>query len=98
MGRHWVNSVPINNPNTGGATGLCIDVHDLALSKYVAGREGDLVFNRELTRHGIVSKRKLIRLLPSMPIDDERKRLILDRIKEDFAAANPKRGPKPTTS
>jgi len=33
-----------------------------------------------------------------MPIDDERKRLILDRIKWDFAAANPRSGPKPSRS
>jgi hypothetical protein len=79
--------IPISNPNTGGATGLCIDVHDLALSKYAAGREQDLEFNRELARHGILRKRKLIRLAPSMPIDDERERLILNRIERDFAAA-----------
>jgi hypothetical protein len=90
--------IRISNPNTGGATGLCIDVHDLALSKYAAGREQDIEFNRELARHGIVSKRKLTRLVPSMPIDDERKRLILDRIKRDFAATNPRTNPKPSRS
>lgn len=83
--------VRLSNTNTGGATGLCIDVHDLAVSKYAAGRERDIAFNRELVRHGIVSKWKLTRLVPSMPIDDERKRLILDRIKRDFTAA--KAGP-----
>jgi len=77
--------IPISNPNTGGATGLCIDVHDLALSKYAAGREQDIQFNNELVRHGILNKRKLTRLVRSMPIDDERKRLILDRITRDFA-------------
>ncbi len=84
--------VRLCNTNTGGATGLCIDTHDLALSKYAAGRERDMEFNRELVRHGIVSKRKLARLVSSMPIDNERKRLILDRIKRDFAAANPRSG------
>lgn len=88
--------VRIGGPNTGGATGLCIDVHDLALSKYAAGREQDIEFNRELVRYGIVSKRKLTRLLPTMLIDDERKRLILDRIKQDFGVAYPRRTPKPT--
>jgi hypothetical protein len=86
--------VRLSNMNTGGATGLCIDVHDLVLSKYAAGREQDVEFNRELVRHGIVSKRKLTRLVPSMPIDDDRKRLILDRIKRDFDAA--KTRPPPT--
>lgn len=89
--------VRLSNPNTGGATGLCIDAHDLALSKYAAGREQDIAFNRELARYGIVSKRKLARLVPSMPVDDERKHLILDRIKRDFAAvvkARPTATPK----
>jgi len=88
----------VNRISTGGATGLCVEVHDLALSKYVAGREKDNEFNRELARHGIVSKRKLRRLVPSLPIDDERKRLILDRIDRDFAAANPRRSPNPSRS
>lgn len=90
--------ISINNPNTDGATGLCIDVHDLALSKYAAGRAQDIEFNRELARHGIVSRRKLTRLVPSMPIDDERRRLVLDRIKRDFAAPTPRSVPKPSPS
>jgi len=85
--------VRLSNTNTGGATGLCVDVHDLALSKYAAGREKDIEFNRALVRHGVIGKRKLIRLVPSMPIDDERKRLILARIKADFAAATSRGGP-----
>src|SRR5690606_12739628 len=33
--------VPIKSANTGGATGLCLDVHDLAVAKLAAGpREG----------------------------------------------------------
>jgi len=51
--------IRISNPNTGGATGLCIDAHDLVLSKYAAGREQDRKFNQALIRHGIVSRRKL---------------------------------------
>jgi hypothetical protein len=78
--------VRLCNSNTGGATGLCVDVHDLALSKYAAGREKDLAFNRELARHSVVGKRKLIRLLKLMPLDDERKSLVIARIKADFAA------------
>ena len=88
----------LSNTNTGGATGLCVDVHDLALSKYAAGREKDIEFNRELARHGVISKRKLIRPVPSMPLDDDRKHLILARIKADFAAATPRSGPEPPHS
>jgi hypothetical protein len=75
-----------------------VDVHDLALSKYTAGREKDLAFNRDLARHGVVSKRALTRLVPLLPIDDERKRLVLDRIKRDFAAANARSDRKPSRS
>jgi len=42
--------VPIANDNTGGATGWCLEVHDLAVSKLVAGRERDLDFVRVLVR------------------------------------------------
>jgi len=90
--------IPISNANTGGATGLCIDAHDLVLSKYAVGRPEDIEFNREIVRHGIVSKRMLVRLVPSMPIDDEQKRLILDRIRQDFAAAYPRKGSPKTRS
>ncbi|MCE2476106.1 MAG: hypothetical protein J4F47_11235 [Alphaproteobacteria bacterium] len=38
----------IQNPNTKGATGWCIDVHDIAIAKYVAGREKDQRYNKEL--------------------------------------------------
>jgi hypothetical protein len=81
--------VRLSNANTGGTAGLCLDVHDIALSKYAAGREKDIEFNRELARHGIISRRKLIRLVPLMPLDDGHKRRVLARIKADFAAAAP---------
>ncbi len=87
--------VRLSNANTGGATGLCVNVHDLALWKYAAGREKDIAFNRELARHDIVSKPTLTRLVPSMPLDDEHKRLILARIEADFAAATSRQDPEP---
>ncbi len=86
--------IRISNPNTGGATGLCIDAHDLVLSKYAAGREQDREFNQALIRHGIVSRRKLTMLLRTMPVDNEMKGIIAARIKTDYAAATPRRAPK----
>jgi hypothetical protein len=79
--------VRLSTPNTEGATGLCLDAHDMALSKYAAGREKDIEFNRELLRHGIVDRRTLALRLPSRPIDDERKRLILDHIEQQQTPA-----------
>jgi len=42
--------VRVENRNTGNAAGLCLEVHDLAISKYVAGRAKDREFTRELAR------------------------------------------------
>lgn len=52
--------VPLHNENTGGGTGLCLEVHDLAVSKLVAGREKDLDFINALLRHRL-AKPELIR-------------------------------------
>lgn len=43
--------VPIHNENTRGATGWCLEVHDLAVSKLIAGRQKDLSFLAALFRH-----------------------------------------------
>ncbi len=58
--------VPIRNENTGGATGWCLEVHDLAISKLVAGRDRDLAFLLVLLREQMVSPdvlRERLRLL-----------------------------------
>jgi len=46
--------VPIHNQNTGGGTGLCLEIHDLAVSKLIAGREKDLAFFSGLLRHQLI--------------------------------------------
>jgi hypothetical protein len=46
--------VPVRNENTGGGTGLCLEVHDLSVSKLVAGREKDFEFLKGLLRHQLV--------------------------------------------
>lgn len=46
--------VPVRNENTGGGTGLCLEIHDLAISKLVAGREKDVDFLGGLLRHRLV--------------------------------------------
>jgi ribosomal 50S subunit-associated protein YjgA (DUF615 family) len=44
----------VRNQNTGGGTGLCLEIHDLAVSKLVAGREKDVDFLGGLLRHRLV--------------------------------------------
>ena len=43
--------IPVRNKNTGAGTALCLEIHDLAVSKLVAGREKDLSFVGGLLRH-----------------------------------------------
>jgi hypothetical protein len=86
--------IRISNQNTGGATGLCLDVHDLVLSKYAAGREQDRDFNQAIVRAGLVSRGKLTTLLRIMPIDEEMKSIIGARIKFAYAAIASPRAPK----
>lgn len=46
--------IPVRNANTRGATGWCLEIHDLVVSKLAAGREKDLDFAREAARHRLV--------------------------------------------
>jgi hypothetical protein len=80
--------VRIENSNTGGYAGLCLEVHDLALSKYVAGREKDIEFTRELARRGMTDKKTLLKRLAETTLDAALARLVHGRIERDF----PRRG------
>src|SRR5215469_4516459 len=57
--------------DTGGVKGLCLEPHDLAIAKYAAFREKDLIFTRELARRGLVSEERLLALLEQTPVDKE---------------------------
>lgn len=60
--------IAIRNENTGTGTGLCLEVHDLAVSKLVAGREKDTDFILALCRHRLVRVDTLEQRLDSAPI------------------------------
>ncbi len=70
---------------TEGVTGLCLDPHDLAIAKYVAWREKDLIFTRELARRGIVTRDRLLALIGDTPVNEKTRERIRDRIELDFA-------------
>lgn len=79
--------VRVKNANTGGIEGLCLEVHDLAISKYVAGREKDLEFTRELARHRMTRQRTLLARLDATTIESEVRHAVARRIARDFAPA-----------
>ena len=56
---------PICNANTNGATGWCIDAHDIAVAKYAAGREKDLRYLKDMWLNGIIDAPTLDRRLHS---------------------------------
>lgn len=62
--------IRVRNENTGGATGWCLEVHDLLLSKCVAGRERDWEFVEEALRHGLADPAELLRRASDLPLDD----------------------------
>jgi len=70
--------------DTAGVSGLCLDPHDLAIAKYVARREKDIVFNRELATRGIVKKEQLLLLLDATSLDESVHSRIRDCIERDF--------------
>ena len=51
--------IPICNPNTNGATGWCIETHDIAVAKYAAGRPKDLRYTRDLRENGLLDPQTL---------------------------------------
>jgi len=76
--------VRIENANTGGYAGLCLEVHDLAISKYAAGRGKDLEFTRELARHGMTDKKTSLKRLAATRLEAALARAVRGRIGRDF--------------
>ncbi|MFO7561752.1 MAG: DUF6036 family nucleotidyltransferase [Enhygromyxa sp.] len=79
--------VPVRNARTRGATGWCIDVHDLAVSKYAANREKDREFVRALVRHGLITRPTLLERLAQTSLDPRLRSLIEGLIDRDFGEA-----------
>ena len=71
--------------DTSGVRGLCLDPHDLAIAKYVARREKDVVFTRALATRGIVKKALLLELLAKTPLDSVARKRIQSFVEADFA-------------
>lgn len=64
--------VPISNANTGGAIGWCLEIHDLLLSKCVAGRERDWEFAEEALRQGLADPDELRGRVADLPLSADR--------------------------
>jgi len=76
--------IPVNNENTNGVTGYCLDVHDLAISKIIAGRPKDLEFVQELVRHNMIQKKTMLRRLGQTGLQESKRSNLRARIKSLF--------------
>ena len=76
--------IPIDNPNTNGYIGLCLEVHDLLVSKYVAGREKDREFCKAVVRAGFADRGELVNRLETVALEAAKRAVLMDLINADF--------------
>lgn len=79
--------IPVRNQNTGGATGWCLEAHDLVLAKCVAGRERDWEFASDALHHELVVPTRLLDLAKDLPVSKARADQIRRRLRERIARA-----------
>jgi hypothetical protein len=77
--------IRISNQNTRGVTGLCLEIHDLAIAKAMANREKDREFVAEVIRHGLVNRDVLVQRLEQTPASPEQRQRIRTRLESEFA-------------
>lgn len=83
----WQNRlVGLNNENTNGVTGLCLDVHDLAISKIFAGRSKDFEFIQVLIRHEMIRRETISERLAQTKLTESDKSRIRSKFAHFFSA------------
>lgn len=73
--------VPIRNPNTRGATGWCLEIHDLLVSKLIAGRDKDLEFARVAFGEGLARSQSVRERLAATFIEPAQRSLLEQRLR-----------------
>jgi hypothetical protein len=76
--------VRLSNQNTRGAVDLCLEAHDLVISKYVAAREKDHRFVRGAIRHDLVQRDEPLERLAATPVNAATRERIASAIESDF--------------
>ncbi len=61
--------VVVQNENTRGAKGLCLEIHDLLVSKIIAGREKDVEFMRDAAAHRMADPEILLHRLATVEVE-----------------------------
>ena len=76
--------VAVNNENTNGVTGYCLEVHDLAISKLIAMRPKDLEFVQELVRNDMIENKTMLSRLEHTDLQEIVRSNIRTRINSLF--------------
>jgi len=76
--------VEICNENTNEISGLCLEIHDLIISKLYAGRKKDIDFFHAAVKLGLLSIETLKERLNVTPMSDELKLIIEKRMERGF--------------
>lgn len=85
--RDWKDRVVVvKNENTNGIAGLCLEVHDLVISKFVAGRTKDLEFIQELIRNDMIRKNILLTRLTGAELQETERSTISSKIEAMFSS------------
>jgi hypothetical protein len=72
--------ITVQNENTGGGAGLCLEPHDLAASKLAAGRDKDIEFLRVMFKERMVEYSLMEDRLRTMPLPPDRLNMALSRL------------------
>lgn len=79
--------INVQSVETNGVTGLCLDPHDLFVSKVAANREKDIMFVKVMIENGMISKERILALAATVtnPENDlGRSKRIVARVKEIY--------------
>jgi Nucleotidyltransferase of unknown function (DUF6036) len=86
--KDWMQRVHrVQNGNTNGRVGYCLDVLDLFLAKAAAGRGKDREFCMALFEYGYVTPAQALKMVPTMPVDDKERRTLRATIRRWAKAA-----------
>lgn len=80
--------IPFRNRRTGGVTGWCVELHDLAASKLAAAREKDLVYVRALLAARLIKAAILENRIATLPGNPSHREEIFVLIKRLVREAN----------
>ncbi len=80
--------VVVQNANTGGVRGLCLEVHDLLVAKAIAGRDKDVAFLREAAKHRMARRQVLLRRLVTVDVEAPVRDSARGRIERAFQAGD----------